>query len=275
MIDTILEGLKNHTLAPYLGPEMLALTTASEMPRSTLALAEALAKKVTPPGRIRKEVHSVAQYIESRKHRKTLVMIMRQIFAQEIQPSPLHQWLASLNSPLLVALWYDDVIFQALKQTHANWAAIQGVSQAEKAGQWTLAYDQEGQVVDAGALADTPTLLYQPWGSVTPSENFVISDADFVELLTEIDIQTPIPAEIQNRRQYLGFVFFGCRFLSQTERIFARQIIKRSKGPHFALLTEELSKNEARFLEQENIKLVSITLEDFMATVGKKEPIFS
>jgi len=41
------------------------------------------------------------------------------------------------------------------------------------------------------------------------------------------------------------------------------------------LLTEELSKNEARFLEQENIKLVSITLEDFMATVGKKEPIFS
>jgi len=219
MIDTILEGLKINTLAPYLGPEMLALTTASEMPRSTLALAEALAKKVTPPGRIRKEVHSVAQYIESRKHRKTLVMIMRQIFAQEIQPSPLHQWLASLNSPLLVALWYDDVIFQALKQTHANWAAIQGVSQAEKAGQWTLAYDQEGQVVDAGALADTPTLLYQPWGSVTPSENFVISDADFVELLTEIDIQTPIPAEIQNRRQHLGFVFFGCRFLSQTERI--------------------------------------------------------
>jgi len=105
-------------------------------------------------------------------------MIMRQIFAQEIQPSPLHQWLASLNSPLLVALWYDDVIFQALKQTNANWAVIQGVSQAEKAGQWTLAYDPEGQVVDAGALADIPTLLYQPWGSVTPSENFVISDAD-------------------------------------------------------------------------------------------------
>jgi len=202
-------------------------------------------------------------------------MIMRQIFAQEIQPSPLHQWLASLNSPLLVALWYDDVIFQALKQTNANWAVIQGVSQAEKAGQWTLAYDPEGQVVDAGALADIPTLLYQPWGSVTPSENFVISDADFVELLTEIDIQTPIPAEIQNRRQHLGFVFLGCRFSSQTERIFARQIIKRSKGPHFALLTEELSKNESRFLEQENIKPVAMTLEDFMAAVGKKEPILS
>jgi hypothetical protein len=270
MIETVIEGLKTGTLAPYLGPEMLALAGTNDLPKSTLALSEALAKKVTPPGRIRKEVHSVAQYIESRKHRKTLVALMHQIFATDLAPSPLHCWLAKLKSPLIVSLWYDDLMAKALQAQQARWAAIQGVSQAEKAGSWTLAYDQEGHLMAPGKLADTPTILYQPWGSVTPSDNFVISDADFVELLTEIDIQTPIPLEIQNRRKNLGFVFLGCRFLSQTERIFARQIKKRSQGPHFALLTEEPSKNEARFLKQENIEPIPCPLEEFDAALAQR-----
>ena len=44
------------------------------------------------------------------------------------------------------------------------------------------------------------TLLYKPHGSVAPARNFLISDADYVEVLTEIDIQTPIPDAVKDRR---------------------------------------------------------------------------
>jgi hypothetical protein len=75
-----------------------------------------------------------------------------------------------------------------------------------------------------------PTLLYQPLGSVAPAANFLVSDSDFVEVLTEIDIQTPIPQAVQQLRTNRGFLFLGCRFSTQLERIFAHQIIKRSSG---------------------------------------------
>jgi hypothetical protein len=46
------------------------------------------------------------------------------------------------------------------------------------------------------------------------------------------------------------------------QRIFAHQIIKRSSGPHYAVLDGELTRNEARFLEQENILLISMPLAE-------------
>ena len=72
---------------------------------------------------------------------------------------------------------------------------VQGVSQAEHSGNWVHYFDADGSHagVEADWGSDWKTLLYQPLGSVWPARNFLVSDSDFVEVLTEIDIQTPIP----------------------------------------------------------------------------------
>ncbi|MGY4281896.1 hypothetical protein ACVWXO_001116 [Bradyrhizobium sp. LM2.7] len=43
-------------------------------------------------------------------------------------------------------------------------------------------------------------------------KSFLITDADYVEVLTEIGIQTPVPDLIKERRNGRSFLFFGCRF---------------------------------------------------------------
>jgi len=58
---------------------------------------------------------------------------------------------------------------------------------------------------------------------------------------------------VQQRRIGKNFLFIGCRFASQLDRIFALQIMKRSSEKHWALIEGELTKNEARFLEEQNI----------------------
>jgi 2Fe-2S ferredoxin len=50
---------------------------------------------------------------------------------------------------------------------------------------------------------------------------------------------------VQQRRAALGFVFLGCRFNDQLPRAFARQIMKRSAGPHYAVLPDEPTRMEA------------------------------
>ncbi|MCB2016824.1 MAG: SIR2 family protein, partial [Hydrogenophaga sp.] len=83
--------------------------------------------------------------------------------------------------------------------------------------------------------------------------------------LTEIDIQTPIPAVVQERRKGKGFLFVGCRFNDQLSRSFARQIMKRSSDTHWAVLPDEPTRMEARFLEEQGITRIAMPLAEFAA----------
>ena len=255
--DALVEGLHTGTLAPYLGPLVLGLIPAVPVPATPLDLATFLNAKTSVPGKIRNRLTAVAQFIENFKHRKTLVTAMNEAFAAMPAASPLHRWLAALPAPLIVDTWYDDTMRGALAG-RADWAEVQGLSQSEHFGTWTGWYTPAGE--SSPDPIATTTLLYKPWGAHGPASNYLVSDTDYVEVLTEIDIQTPIPALVQQRRAALGFVFLGCRFNDQLPRAFARQIMKRSKGPHYAVLPDEPTRMEARFLEEQGITRIAMPL---------------
>lgn len=263
-LDLIAGSLHAGRMIPYLGPGMLELCPeAGTVPSSLEALATFLGSKVTVPGRARGNLGASAQYIENFKHRKTLVDLMCQAFAPALTPAPLHRALAALPAvPLIVQLWYDDVMRSALAERQ-DFGLIQGLSQSEHFGTWHQAMEADGADLNLEVLAERTLALYQPWGAVAPRPNFLVSDADFVEVLTEIDIQTPIPALVQERRRERSFLFLGCRFTSQTERIFAHQICKRSAETHYAVLAAEPTRNEARFLAQHGITRLALPLAAF------------
>jgi hypothetical protein len=192
---------------------------------------------------------------------------MDEAFAAAAQPSALHRWLAALRAPLIVDTWYDDTLRSALAAALPadGWAEVQGLSQSEHFGRWTGWYDAAGAALDGPVEA--PSVLYKPWGGHAPAGNYLVSDSDFVEVLTEIDIQPPIPALVQQRRAALGFVFLGCRFNDQLPRAFARQVMKRSAGPHYAVLAEEPTRMEARFLAEQGITRIAIPLADAAAAL--------
>ena len=123
-------------------------------------------------------------------------------------------------------------------------------------------YDAAGAESDRSAAEGWRTLLYKPHGSVTPARNFLISDADYVEVLTEIDIQTPIPDAVKDRRTERSFVFIGCRFNDQLLRTYARQVTKRSSAPHYVIVEPEgLSKNEVKFFVGQGLTPIAIPLD--------------
>lgn len=253
----VIEGLAAGTLAPYLGPGMLSLCEGTLPPADPLALAAVLTAKVSVPGKIKNRLTAAAQFIENFKHRKTLVKGMDEAYAAAPTPSTLHRWIAALPAPVIVDCWYDDTLRQALA-ARSDWAEVQGLAQSEHFGTWIGWYDAQGAASPDPIAAKT--LYYKPWGGRGPASNYLVSDSDYVEVLTEIDIQTPIPAEVQQRRGSLGFVFLGCRFNDQLPRAFARQIMKRSQGPHFAVMAEEPTRMEARFMEEQGITRIALPL---------------
>lgn len=270
LLATVAEGLRSGALVPYLGPEAVMLEPANAaLPLAPEALAAFLSKRATVPSRIRRNPTAAAQYIENFRHRKTLKKLMLEAYALPAEPPGLYRLLARLAPPLVVDTGYDNAFPTAL-DGNADWAQIQGVSRAEVRESWYLCYDRDGLGMAESATAAPRTLLYKPLGGVQPAGHFIVSDSDFVEVLTEIDIQTPIPEEVKSRRAGRGFVFFGCRFRDQLSRTYARQVMKRSAGPHYAVLADDLTRNEQRFVAEQGITVIQRPLAEFVANLSQR-----
>ena len=258
--DRVRGGLQRGVLAPYLGPGLTALGGAP-VPSSPAALAEFFGRKVALPRWGKRNAWAAAQFIESRQHRSTLIAMMAEAFAAPAPALPFHRYLAGLPLPLIVDTWYDGAMRAALA-ARSDWGEVQGITRAAIGeDRWWRTYDAAGRPANTEVASGWRTVLYKPHGSIIPDRNFLIADSDYVEVLTEIDIQTPIPPVIKERRTALGFVFIGCRFDDQMLRNYARQLSKRSAGPHYVLSEPEaLTSNERRFIETQKMSLLRFPL---------------
>jgi hypothetical protein len=267
---SILEGLAAGQIIPYLGPGVLGLEGSCSVPSAPEALVELLTAKVAVPHKIRKNLTAAGQYIENFKHRKTLVGLLKDAFSGQAEPTSLHRFLAAQPLPLIVDAWYDATMAEAMAD-RKDYGQVQGVSRSEHFGDWVHYFHADGSLAEAAEAANWSTLLYKPLGSITPAANFILSDSDYVEVLTEIDIQSPIPERVQALRSGRQFLFLGCRFQTQLERTYARQIMKRSSDLHWAVLSEASSRNELRFLSEQNIRRIDMPLADFVGQLLGKE----
>ncbi len=96
MLGEIGAAFKRGDVIPYLGPGVLGLAEASELPASPEQLVVHLISKASVPHKIRNNLTAAAQYIENFKHRKTLVAAMSKAFAATTRPTALHERLAAL-----------------------------------------------------------------------------------------------------------------------------------------------------------------------------------
>lgn len=257
------ERLLADRIVPYLGPELAALDGAPAVPTTPEAVAAALHARAPAPGRIRTNMWSVAQFIEQRRHRRTLVGYMGEIFAPPVAPSGLHRFLAAHPPSLVVDTWYDAAMRTALVESgRTDFVEIQGVTRAgETRDIWTKTYGADGVEVLPEAADAAPTVLYEPHGGISPAKNFLVADSDYVEVLTEIDIQTPIPEVVKRLRTERSLLFLGCRFHDQMLRIWARQIAKRSAGGHVAVADlGRATRNEMKFFRETGTTVLDLPL---------------
>ncbi len=248
-LGAALDAVATGRMIPYLGAGIAGLTEG--VPASPAALCALIEAEVRVPRRASGNLWSAAQFVESRRFRATLNDIVARAFAPgQGKSNAVQRALAALRPPMIVDTWYDDGLLAALAG-QTGWGWVQGVSRnGEWIEIWTRAYAPDGTERPEGPDPEWGTLVYKPHGLARKGSSFLMSDSDYVEVLTEIDIQTPVPAEVRTRRSGRGFLFLGCRFDDQMLRIFARQIAKRSGGGHVAVIEGQLTRMEMRFLDE-------------------------
>jgi len=260
LLKDVVQRLKAGDIVPYLGPAVSEMSGAP-VPMNPEALAAFFGTKVALPRRAKGNAWAAAQHIESTRHRSTVTALLAEAFAAPVAPTPLHRHLAALPLPMIVDSWYDGAMRAALSG-RSDWGEVQGITRAGIGeDRWYRFYDSVGAEADRTSAPAWTTLLYKPHGAVAPARNFLITDADYVEVLTDIDIQTPIPDSVKDRRTGRSFLFIGCRFNDQLLRTYGRQIIKRSGSEHYVLVEpDSLTRNELKFFIAERLTPVAIPL---------------
>jgi len=107
-------------------------------------------------------------------------------------------------------------------------------------------------------------ILFKPLGCIVPEKNFIISDADFVDWLTEAMGGFGLPPFLKKYREGKSYLFLGIDFDRDTFRMVANEITMGLKGGILVNDKEAISKKEEKFLASHNIEKLKTSLELFI-----------
>ena len=261
---SLLAGLKDGSIVPYLGPGVLADVRAVSDGRIMPATSEQLilamndGKPMAP--KLMYEFPRAAMNVELKRGRQAVTKFLVRTYREtEWTRAALHDWLAGIQ-PLYVIDINRDTQLQASYAATPHLlltgiARIGGTDVRYKLWRW----DGHGYhaLPEQASIDESLPVLYKPMGTPLPEPQFIASDADYVDFITELMGGFALPPFLKQRRQGLRYLFLGMRFTRDTERMVMSDLIHGAGSPAGWALIAEASDKEKRFLARQGIELIA------------------
>jgi hypothetical protein len=261
-LERIKEGLKKGTIVPYLGPGVLKdvaeLTTKTPIPADSDSLILAMNDGKPMAPRLMYEFARAAMNVEQKKGRKFVEKFLTKTYAErKWSQGRLHQWLASLHLPYIVDINRD----LQLQQQYANrpHTLILGTARLGGTNYRFKLFHYENQHYKSVPLEEVNSslpILFKPMGSPLPEANYIASDADYVDYITELMGGFAIPDFLKRYRVEKQYVFLGMRMQRDTERMVLSDIIQGASAPAGWVLLPEPTDKERRFCAKKNLQII-------------------
>ncbi len=266
-LKTIVEQLKAGTLVPYLGAGALRGSQHEDQPipadSNSLILAMNNGKPMAP--KLMYEFPRAAMNQELKKGRNFLTQFLVKLYKDTPWSlAPLHAQLSRLKLPYIV-----DVNRDTQLQTHSgDHTLICGLSRVMGTDYRFKLFEQrngEYREVSLETVDRTLPILFKPLGTPIPEANFIASDADFVDYITELMGGFAIPSFLKDYRKGKQYLFIGMRFSRDTERMVMSDIIydANPEGAGYALIAEP-SLKELKFCKRMNIDIIRADVADLL-----------
>lgn len=270
-MDNIKEALKDGTIVPFLGMGVFYNTKAqdgSTMPYDSDSMILALNNGRAMSDRLMYEYSRAAMSLEQRKGREFIIQMTNHIYSsKEYELPQAYKILKEIQPKYLIDTNLDDSGCKVYQDV--NHFMITGVSRimADYDRFIVYLYDKETKsynIVDKTELNDTIPILFKPMGSTIPDMNFIISDADFVDWLTEAMGGYAIPPFLKSYKMDKSYLFLGVDFARDTYRMVANEITLGLKDGFVVTSKEELTKKEVKFLSGHNLSQIKEDTDTFL-----------
>ncbi|MDR3395635.1 MAG: SIR2 family protein [Parasulfuritortus sp.] len=267
----ILSGLHDGSVTPYLGARALSgvidPASGQAIPADSDSLILAMNNGQPMAPKLMYEFPRAAMNVELKRGRNALTKFLDRTYRDTTwSGSALHTWLADQKLSYIVDTNRDTLLQKAYAATPHT--LIVGVARITAAAYRFKLFQYDGAVyqsIDPEAVDISLPVLFKPLGTPLPESNYIASDADFVDYITELMGGFAIPPFLKRMRQGRKYLLLGMRLNRDTERMVLADIIFGHAGG-WALIPNANDK-EKRFLDKIGIELVQADVSDFLAAV--------
>jgi hypothetical protein len=221
------------------------------------------------------EFSRAAMHVEFRRGRKAVEQFLDRLYGDPgWSRAPVHDWLAHIHPPYVVDINRDTQLQDSYADTpHTLVVGVARLGGGDYRFRLYAWRDGAYSVVDDPSTVD-PTLpvLFKPMGTPRPEGNYIASDADYVDYITELMGGFGLPPFIKAYRAGRRYLLLGMRLTRDTERMVLSDIVRDSATPCGWAFIPEPTTNERRTCERMGLTLVEAGFEALIehVTVPRK-----
>lgn len=263
--------IKEGNIVPFIGMGVFKETKTNEgrqLPFDSDSMILSLNGGRAMSQRLMYEYSRAAMSLEQRKGRAFIEQMTHHIFTANPYPMPeVYVWLKTLMPPYVVDLNLDDSLLKLYAEV--DHFLVTGVSRIMAGYERFIVYmyspsSQAYHRVDKEMLSPMYPILFKPLGCTVPEKNFIISDADFVDWLTEAMGGYALPPFLKTFKNEKSYLFLGIDFDRDTYRMVANEVTLGLREGYLVNDKEKISKKEAKFLTSHKIEKIETSLKAFL-----------
>jgi hypothetical protein len=267
--DRLIVGLKDGSVVPYLGPGVLAdvrnALTGAPIPADSDSLIIAMNDGKPMAAKLMYEFPRAAMNVELKRGRNTVSKFLNRTYGETAWTrGAAHDWIKEISPRYVIDINRDtqlQVSYAGVPHT-----LIVGIARLGGTDFRYKLYFWDGQAYTKTDSVDpAKPILFKPMGTPKPEANYIASDADYVDYITELMGGFSIPPAVKELRKGKHYLLLGLRLNRDTERMVMADIIYAAAQPAGWALIKQPSDKERRFCKKLGLELIEADVFDLIA----------
>lgn len=273
VFSEILSGLYDNQVIPYLGPgavfDSQNKLTREPMPADSDSLILAMngGKPMAP--KLMYEFPRAAMNQELKRGRSFLTQFLDKTYGDaQYTRAALHDWLAEWRPKYVIDINRDTQLQDSYSDEEHT--LVVGVARITASAFRFRIYHYDGSSyfeIPQEQVDKKLPVLFKPMGTPRPESNYIASDADYVDYITELMGGFAIPDFLKDYRKDKKYLLIGMPLNRDSERMVMSDIVYSAAEPKGWFLRKEPTAKEKRFSERMGFELIEADVQDFLQAV--------
>ncbi|MCX7084531.1 MAG: SIR2 family protein [Methylococcales bacterium] len=273
VLNEIFEGLYNKSVVPYLGSGVLFdvtnKVTGVAMPADSNSLILAMNNGNPMAPKLMYEFPRAAMNQELKKGRNFVNQFLTKLYGDtEWSRAALHEWLAEWKPSYIVDINRDT----QLQSTYADedHTLIVGVARISATQFRYKLYQYDGSAyfeITQEQVDPRLPILFKPMGTPIPEANYIASDADYVDYITELMGGFAIPDFLKEYRKDKQYLLIGVPLNRDSERMVMSDILYGSAEKKGWVLNKNPTDKEIRYCKKIGLEILDLDVAEFLEAV--------
>jgi hypothetical protein len=273
-IVQIADELKSGEAILYIGMGIfkgLSFSDGSSVPHNSDSIILAMNDGRPMAPRLMYEYARAAMSLEQSRGRKYVEQKLHAIYKKEFEKSAVYALVQKLMPKYIIDTNYDEQIAKLYAdRVHFviyGKARIGASLDRFEIYEWDVeqrAYTRRKKEL----LSLDKPIIFKPMGGVAPEASLIVSDADFVDWLTEAMGGFAVPPVLKEYREGKKYLMLGLTFSKDTERMVANELTIGLNGGYF-VSDEEPVKNCTKYLASHKMEAIGENPNEFAAKIAE------